>query len=85
MPILSIETQMKVAEWRQKAREGTLSIEESREALRMLREDRVSAGVGTAKAAKSRSVKAQAAAVDTSALLARFKAAPGTIKGLNNL
>lgn len=76
MAILSPETQLKVAEWRRKAREGTLSVEESREALRMLREDRLSAGATVAKTAKSKSLKAQAAAVDTSALLAKFKAAP---------
>jgi len=71
--LLTPETQMKVAEWRRKAREGTLSTEEARDALRMLREDRVSAGSTVAKAAKTKSLKAQAAAVDTKSLLAKLK------------
>lgn len=75
MAILSPETQAKVALWRQKARDGTLTMEESREALKLLREDRLNAGATTTKASAGRSLKAQAAAVDTKSLLLKFKSA----------
>ncbi len=74
VPAVTVETQIKLAEWRRKAREGTLTVEESREALKFLRADRLSAGTATTKASKSKSIKAQAAAVDTQALKDRFKA-----------
>ena len=38
---VSLEHQQKVAEWRIRAREGTLSIEEMREAITFLRAERI--------------------------------------------
>jgi hypothetical protein len=38
---VSIEMQVKVAEWRQKARDGTLTLEETKEAIKFLRAERV--------------------------------------------
>lgn len=73
MPLLSPETLLKVAEWRQKSRDGTLSLEETREALKLLRDDRMTAGAGVPKSA-GKSMKAQAAAVDTKQLLMKLKA-----------
>jgi hypothetical protein len=51
----SSETQMKIAELRTKSREGTLTMEEVREAIKLLRGDRVAAA---ATSAKSRTAKA---------------------------
>jgi hypothetical protein len=67
------EFQMKLAEWREKARNNQLTVDEMREAILFLREGRVHAAA--AKAAKTkassspRTLKEKAAAVDSDALL----------------
>jgi SpoU rRNA methylase family enzyme len=60
---VSIEMQAKVAEWRQKARDGTLTMDEMKEAIKFLRAERV------AVAPAKQSTRKQAAAVNTDALL----------------
>ncbi len=61
--------------WRQKAREGTLTLAESRQAVEAIRKERVSAGE---KSANSREVKAmkaskaKAAPIDGDSLLLQF-------------
>jgi hypothetical protein len=69
------EFQMKLAEWREKARNNQLTVDEMREAILFLRAGRVHAAVAKAtrtKAAGSsspRTLKEKAAAVDSDALL----------------
>jgi hypothetical protein len=46
------EMQTKVAEWRAKAAAGTLSLEETREAIKLLRESRTAALTASAAGAK---------------------------------
>lgn len=53
----SPEMQIKIAEWRRKSREGTLTQEEMKEAILTLRQDRVGAA---ATSAGSRAKKASA-------------------------
>ena len=55
----SPELQSKIQMWRQKAREGTLSADEMREAIAALRQDRVAASA-TSAAAKERKSTARA-------------------------
>ena len=73
-----IEFQLKLEEWRRKAREGTLTVDEMREAVLFMRAGRVHAAAATAKKAAAsaaagtsspRTLKAKAAAVDSDALL----------------
>lgn len=67
---LSPETQAKVQLWRQKAREGTLSQEERREAIQLLRQDRIGAAqVSTA----SRAKKASKAPINADDLLSELE------------
>ena len=67
---LSPETQAKVQLWRQKAREGTLSQEERREAIQLLRQDRIGAAqISTA----SRAKKAPKAPVNADDLLSELE------------
>lgn len=63
---LSPEMQSKVQLWRQKAREGTLTVEERREAIQLLRQDRVGAAQISA---ASRAKKAPKAPVNADDLL----------------
>lgn len=66
----SPEVQARIGILRQKAREGTLTLEESREAVRFLREDRV---LAQATSTKSRTTKAaKAAAVNSDDLLSEL-------------
>ena len=66
---ISPEAQSKVALWRQKAREGTLTQEERREAIKVLREDRIGAAqTSTA----SRAKKAPKAPINADDLLAEL-------------
>lgn len=53
-PTLNIS--IKVAEWRQKAREGTLTLDETREAIKFLRAGRslVAAATGGSKTSKAK-------------------------------
>jgi len=46
----SVETQQKLLMWREKVRSGTLSIEEQREAIQALRQDRMRAAATSTKA-----------------------------------
>lgn len=64
--MVSTETQSKIAIWRQRAREGTLTKEEMREALQALAEDRVRAAGASS---TSRTKKAAKAAVNSDDLL----------------
>ena len=64
------EFQMKLAEWREKARNNQLTVDEMREAILFMRAGRVHAAQAKAKrAASPRTVKEKAAAVDSDALL----------------
>ena len=56
MSILSPDTQAKIAEWRSKAAAGTLTLDEMREAIRVLRGERMTAST-TATAAKKSAAK----------------------------
>lgn len=57
----SPEMQAKIQLWRQKAREGTLTQEEMREAIAALRQDRVgAAGVSAASREKKATTRAKA-------------------------
>ena len=55
----SQELQAKIQLWRQKAREGTLTQEEMREAIAALRQDRIGAA-GTSAASRERKATARA-------------------------
>ncbi len=50
---MSPEIQAKIAEWRDKAQRGVLSVDEMREAIRLLREDRVTAAQTASRAKKA--------------------------------
>lgn len=63
----SLELQSKLAVWRQKAKDGTLTLEEQREAIAALRGDRKSAAHSSE---QSKRTKAKAAVPDAKALLA---------------
>ena len=68
----SHEMQAKIQLWRQKAREGTLTQDEMREAIAALRQDRVAAaGVSTASRAK-KSATAAKKAVNSDDLLSEL-------------
>lgn len=68
-----VEFQMKLEEWRQKARDNQLTIEEMREAILFMRQGRVHAAQAKAKRASTssspRTIKEKAAAVDSDSLL----------------
>ena len=59
MSVISAELQSKIASWRIKAAEGTLTLDEMREGIKYLRSDRMSAATS---AAKTRLTKAKSAA-----------------------
>lgn len=65
---VSSEHVAKIAEWRQKAREGTLTQDEMRAAIVFLRGER------TAAAATPRAGKSKAASVDQASLLSELDA-----------
>ena len=56
-----LDLQLKVAEWRRKAREGTLSLEETREAITALRAGRslIAAATGGSKTKAASKAKAK--------------------------
>lgn len=59
-----------ISYWRKKAREGTLSVEEMREALALIRVERVSADSVSAKSTTKRvAAKAKAQPIDSDELL----------------
>jgi hypothetical protein len=68
-----VEFQLKLEEWRRKARENTLTVEEMREAVLFMRAGRVHAVQAKEKRAASakapRTLKEKAAVVDSDALL----------------
>ena len=65
-----VEFQLKLEEWRGKARNNQLTVDEMREAVLFMRAGRVHAAVTKAKrAASPKTVKEKAAAVDSDALL----------------
>jgi len=63
---MSLDTTDRIQQLRQKAQLGELTIEETKEAINLMRQGRVSAAQTSA---KSRSKKAAAAPVDSDALL----------------
>lgn len=67
---LSPEMTQKIAELRQKAREGTITLEETKEALSLLRADRTNA---QATSTTSRSKKAPKAPVNADDLLSELE------------
>ena len=61
---------MSVQEWRKKAREGALSVEEMKAALAAIRAERQIAGTVSLKSTKTKAAaKAKAAPIDSDALL----------------
>lgn len=58
---IPLELQSKIANWRLKAAEGTLSLEEMKEAIRFLRAGRVAAASASASGKKKKSSVAPAA------------------------
>jgi len=63
----------RIAEWRRKATDGTISLEEMREAIKVLRENRISATAEAAKPKSSRGKKAPVTPVDAGDLLDQLK------------
>jgi hypothetical protein len=63
---ITAEGQAQVALWRQKAKEGTLTLEEMKQAIIFLRQDRMNA------AATSSASKAKKAPVDADSLLSEL-------------
>lgn len=61
---------MKVSDWRRKAREGNLTVEEMKMALAAIRNERMGAGAVSAKSTTTkRTAKAKAAPIDSDDLL----------------
>lgn len=69
---LSPEAQAKVQLWRQKAREGTLTQDEMREAIATLRQDRIAAAVVSATSRAKKSATAAKKAVNSDDLLSEL-------------
>lgn len=66
---MSPEASAKVQLWRQKAREGTLTLEETREALAYLRQDRINAATSSAKASTKKAAGTAKKSIDSDSLL----------------
>lgn len=66
-----LDLQMKVEEWRRKAREGTLTLEETREAVKVLRAGR--SLIATATGGSTTNRKAKAAKPDGDDLLSELE------------
>jgi hypothetical protein len=61
---------LSVTEWRRKAREGTLSVEEMKAALAAIRSERAQAGaVSATSTTRKTAAKAKAAPIDSDALI----------------
>lgn len=73
MSAQSPEMQVKIAEWRAKAREGTLSQDEMREAIAALRRDRGNVAQATAGSKTTRARKTAAAKPDSEDLLSQLE------------
>lgn len=67
--MVSAEMQSKIAVWRQKAVDGTLTLEEMKEAILFMRAGRASAAAASEQARRS---KAKAAVKDADTLLAEL-------------
>lgn len=61
---VSLETQAKIASWRQRSAEGTLSLEEMKEIVVLLREGRGAAVAASSAAKRSKAVAAIPVATD---------------------
>ena len=61
---ISLDLQMRIAEWRRQAAEGTLALDEMKEAIVMLRQGRVAAQNASAVAKRKAAVKVIPAAED---------------------
>lgn len=68
--MISQDMQVKVAEWRQKARDKTLTVEEMREAIVYMRAGRAKVGDVSAKAKTAKATKAAKVNIDSDDLLA---------------
>ena len=60
----SLETQQKIAVWRQKAQEGTLTLEEMRQAVEIMRGDRKNSAHAAASGARRAKAKAAIPSAD---------------------
>ena len=65
--------QLKVEEWRAKARAGTLTLEETREAIKVLRAGRALTATATGGTKTKAAAKAKAGKPDLDALQAEFE------------
>lgn len=54
--VISPETQAKLAQWRAKALDGTLTLEEMKEAVKFLRGDRIGAAHASAASKRKRAI-----------------------------
>ena len=70
MTTISPETASKIAVWRAKSADGTLTIEELREAIKIMRQDRISAAHASA---TSRQAKAKTVIPAAADLLSAMK------------
>lgn len=73
MSLITLDTQIKVAEWQKKCREGTMTLEEYREVIAHMRQGRVAA----AKASASKGSRTKKVAVNSDDLLAELGGLPG--------
>jgi hypothetical protein len=71
------EQQMRFATLRAKARAGELTMEEQREAIAILREDRVGASIASAKSRTTKATGAAKAAINSDDLLAELEKGMG--------
>ncbi len=69
----SPELQAKIQTWRQKAREGTLSADEMREAIAALRQDRVMASATSAVAKERKSTARAKKDINSDAMLGELE------------
>lgn len=70
----SPELLTKIAVLRQKSRDGTITLEEMREGIALLRETRVGASIASAKARTTKAATAKAAAINSDDLLKQLEA-----------
>ena len=69
-PVISVETEFKIKEWREKAAAGTLTLEEMKEAIILLRRGRLAAAEAASKSASTAGkAKAKKQPVDAQSLL----------------
>ena len=69
----SPEVTTKLAILRQKSRDGTITLEEMREGIAILREDRIGASVASGKARTTKARSAASAAINSDELLAQLE------------